>query len=101
MIFQRTAITPLTSCLAKTDHFTFFGGLQTNHLKRSFGTIYKLTPPAQVGGAWTETTLFEFGGGATGGHPVGQLAISPSGTLFGVTEVGGANEDGVAFSLVP
>jgi hypothetical protein len=77
------------------------GGFQIHSPKKSFGTIYQLTPPAQVGGAWTETTLFVFGGGAEGGYPVGKLAISPNGTLFGVTQAGGANEDGVAFSLVP
>ena len=77
------------------------GGFQIHTPKKSFGTIYQLTPPAQAGGAWTENTLFEFGGGAEGGYPVGKLAMSPNGTLFGATQAGGANEEGVAFAVVP
>ena len=77
------------------------GGRRLIPKTKSYGTIYQLTPPAQAGEAWTETTLFQFGGGAAGGFPVGQLAINPNGTLFGVTGTGGTNRKGVAFALVP
>jgi len=49
------------------------------------GSIYSLTPPAAEGGAWTETVLYSFTGGSDGLDPLGQLAIDPSGVIYGVT----------------
>ncbi len=74
------------------------GGYQTTG---GLGAVYELTPPAQTGGAWTDTTLFDFDNGAEGSHPVPQLAISSSGTLYGIAVDGGSDGHGVAFSVVP
>jgi uncharacterized repeat protein (TIGR03803 family) len=65
------------------------------------GMIYKLTPPAAQGATWTESVLFEFGGGATGAQSTAQLAIAADGSLYGTDSRGGALGDGVAFRLVP
>jgi uncharacterized repeat protein (TIGR03803 family) len=72
-----------------------------------FGAVYSLTPPPAAGGAWTRTTLYSFPGGSGGNTPLGTLAVSTNGTIFGVTEVGGVIKTGCAegcgtvFSLAP
>ncbi len=48
------------------------------------GTIFKLTPPASAGGAWTETVLYRFTGGIDGAAP-SALAWGRDGVLFGTT----------------
>ena len=55
------------------------------------GTVYKLTPPAQTGGAWTETVLYVFRGYAygDGATPEGGLIIDDAGNLYGTTGYGG------------
>jgi uncharacterized repeat protein (TIGR03803 family) len=65
----------------------------------SYGTVYELTPPTTAGGTWPETTLFQFGAGPRGSHPAPQLAISPNGTVYGITVDGGANGFGTVFSI--
>jgi uncharacterized repeat protein (TIGR03803 family) len=52
------------------------------------GTIFKLTPPAQGGGAWTETVLYSFSGQGDGNQPVAPLMIR-NGVLYGTTTAGG------------
>ena len=42
--------------------------------------------------------LYSFTGGSDGGKPTGDLTLS-GGTLFGMTSVGGANNDGTLFAL--
>ncbi len=55
------------------------------------GAVYQLTPPAQKGGAWKETLIYEFQGkGANDGElPAGGLLIDAQGNLYGVTAYGG------------
>jgi hypothetical protein len=70
------------------------------------GAVYELQPPAGKGKAWTERTLFQFGG-LDGLEPVGSLLLSNSGTLYGATEYGGAKREyctsgcGTVFQIVP
>jgi len=52
------------------------------------GTVFQLTPPAAKGGAWTETVLYRFAGGADGAIPIG-APIRVGGALYGVTTEGG------------
>jgi hypothetical protein len=68
-----------------------------------YGTVFSLTPPMSPGGAWTKTTLWNFGGTtADGAYPVGGLAIGPNGTLYGVTTATlGGDGVGTVFSLTP
>jgi uncharacterized repeat protein (TIGR03803 family) len=60
-----------------------------------YGSVYKLDPSTGV-----ETTVYSFTGGADGGGPIGQLAVSGE-TLYGVTTNGGANQAGTLFALDP
>jgi uncharacterized repeat protein (TIGR03803 family) len=74
------------------------------------GTVYSLSPPTVAGGAsteWTQETLYSFPGGSGGSNPLGTLAVSGNGTLFGVTTYGGRINSvcgfgcGTVFSLTP
>ena len=59
----------------------------------NLGIIYQLSPPPVSGGAWTETILHPFGGGADGAYPSGNLILDVKGNLYGTTQHGG-NESG-------
>ena len=65
------------------------------------GGVYKLVPPAQSGGAWTESMLYAFKGNSDGRLPVqtAALALTKSGTLYGVTSRGGTWDSGVLYQL--
>jgi uncharacterized repeat protein (TIGR03803 family) len=68
------------------------------------GTIYKLIPPAQAGGAWTKTTIYNFlSWGNTGNIPSSGLTIDSTGALYGTTYVGGDSRCvcGVLYKLNP
>jgi uncharacterized repeat protein (TIGR03803 family) len=54
------------------------------------GAVYELTPPAALGGAWTETTLHAFTGPPNdGGEPEAALTVGAGGVLYGTTLPGG------------
>jgi hypothetical protein len=53
------------------------------------GTVFELSPPAQKGGAWTETVLYNFQGGKDGDLPTGPLVFDSTGNLYGATLFGG------------
>jgi hypothetical protein len=57
------------------------------------GTVFQLAPPAQKGGAWTETVLHVFAGvkgNNDGATPAGGLVIDAFGNLYGTTAYGGS-----------
>jgi len=70
------------------------------------GTVYSLTPPAESGGAWTETVLYNFTGGSDGYSPDNVITGS-DGVLYGVTSAGASSGCfdyfgcGTVFSLTP
>jgi hypothetical protein len=64
-------------------------------------TVFKLTPPATLGGTWTETTLHRFGVGSDGVEPLADLIADKTGALYGTTFLGGALGSGTAFKLTP
>ena len=78
---------------------TLFGG------DADFGTVFELSPPASVGGAWTETILHSFQGasGNDGAFPTGTLVFDKQGNLYGTTQQGSANANntGTIFELTP
>jgi len=80
---------------------TAFGGAY------NFGTVFKLTPPAGGSGAWTESALYSFTGGADGGIPGSAVIFDSAGNLYGTTDSGGdlscrrSGGCGVVFKLTP
>jgi hypothetical protein len=66
------------------------------------GTVFSLQPPAQAGGAWTETPLYHFTGrNGDGMWPFAGVVLGKNGALFGVTSEGGTAGTGTAFELKP
>jgi len=67
------------------------------------GTVYELSPPAQRGGAWTESILYSFSYALLGNGigPLAGLAMDSAGNLYGTTWLGGPQGAGVAFELSP
>jgi hypothetical protein len=63
------------------------------------GTIFALTPPAQPGGQWAETDLYDFPNRAAGVAPTALIATG--GVLYGTAGSGGTTGSGVVFSLTP
>jgi len=62
------------------------------------GTLFSLTPPATGAGLWPQNTLHTFTGGSDGGNVNGGLLISPSGVIYGTTQLGGSTNVGTVFS---
>lgn len=64
------------------------------------GSVFELSPGAN--GTWTEKILYNFTGGVDGGTPFGGgLAMSSTGHLYGMTDLGGQYGYGTVFELVP
>jgi uncharacterized repeat protein (TIGR03803 family) len=84
---------------------SFYGATET----QSAGAVYSLTPPLAGGASsgWTEATLYSFPGGSGGSYPLGTLAVSSEGILFGATVDGGRINSlcgsgcGTVFALTP
>lgn len=89
---------------AKASGVNPVGGLTWNHTNNNLygttsslngattgdGSIFKLVPPAVKGGAWTESTLFQFTYSVTGGYPTGAvLRDNKTGNLYGTAINGG------------
>jgi uncharacterized repeat protein (TIGR03803 family) len=53
------------------------------------GTVFELSPPAESGGEWTETVIWNFARGADGEEPSFQLVMDGEGNLYGETQSGG------------
>jgi uncharacterized repeat protein (TIGR03803 family) len=58
-------------------------------IKGGCGTVYELSPPAEHGGAWTETILYSFLTAKQGYVPNGDLVFDGGGNLYGATTYGG------------
>ena len=75
------------------------------------GTVYKISPPQQQGGAWTETILYSFATAKEGYLAIGNLVFDGAGNLYGATWFGGSKgttcdslyggQCGVVFELSP
>lgn len=67
----------------------------------NFGSVYELTPSA---GSWTLSLPYVFCqkvGCEDGATPIASLVIDSAGNLYGTTQQGGADGDGVIFKLSP
>jgi uncharacterized repeat protein (TIGR03803 family) len=72
-----------------------YGGGGTANCTNGCGTIFKLTPATN--GNYTETTLYSFAGGSSGGGPAATLIMDAAGNLYGTTFSGnGINVTGGA-----
>jgi hypothetical protein len=60
------------------------------------GTVFKLAPPAEPGGSWTETTLHSFDG-SDGSNPF-SLIVGANTILYGTTLYGGTSNAGTVSS---
>jgi uncharacterized repeat protein (TIGR03803 family) len=63
------------------------------------GTVFRLSPPADRRGWWTETVLSGFDRG--GLWPIGNVVFDKAGNLYGTTFNGGSQNFGVVFQLTP
>jgi uncharacterized repeat protein (TIGR03803 family) len=64
------------------------------------GIVYSVTPPAQ-GQQWVFNQLYAFQGGTDGSYPESGLIADASGSLYGTTTQGGAENAGTVFKLSP
>jgi uncharacterized repeat protein (TIGR03803 family) len=76
---------------------TYEGGNNEQCNGYGCGSVFELTPPTS-GKRWQFKTLIDFNG-FDGALVRGGLTLSPTGALFGTTIYGGANNDGIVFSL--
>jgi hypothetical protein len=84
---------------------TAMGDASPKRCTSGCGTVFQPTPPAEEGGAWTETILHSFAGNPAGdGSQPNSLVLAPSGALYGTTWTGGspgAGSFGTIFEMVP
>jgi hypothetical protein len=101
---------------------TLFGGGKGTTCNSLYGgncgTVFKLSPPKQKGGNWTEKVLHSFAGVGTGkeygdgAEPNGGLILDSKGNVYGTTYFGGNNRGrckggvggtgcGIVFKLAP
>lgn len=81
---------------------TFFGG------QFGQGAVYRLSPPADPGGPWTEQILYSFRTSGDAANPVASLVFDGTGALYGVSQSGGSASCGenyyycgTAFKVIP
>jgi hypothetical protein len=81
------------------------GSCQTPGLLPGCGIVFQLTPPAYGSGAYTETILHAFQGGADSSNPLSTIIKGPSGSWWGTTLTGGSGAgqvgDGTVYELDP
>jgi uncharacterized repeat protein (TIGR03803 family) len=84
---------------------TLFGGGKGTTCNSLYGgqcgTVFKLSPPKQKGGKWTEKVLHRFAGGMDGANPNGGLVLDSKGSVYGTTYAGGGKDWGTVFQLKP
>jgi hypothetical protein len=71
---------------------TYFGGGKGNTCNVYYeycGTVFKLSPPKQKSGKWTEQVLHSFAGSPDGANPNGGLIMDKQGVIYGTTQTGG------------
>jgi uncharacterized repeat protein (TIGR03803 family) len=63
------------------------------------GIVFQLSPGST--GAWTETVVHRFTGGADGAAPFSNLIPDAAGNLYGATTAGGSSGRGTVYRLTP
>jgi uncharacterized repeat protein (TIGR03803 family) len=64
------------------------------------GTVFELTP-GRPGGVWTESILHGFAGNADGSYPQGGVTLDNNGALYGTTVLGGTDNLGTVWKIIP
>jgi uncharacterized repeat protein (TIGR03803 family) len=68
----------------------------------SYGTVFKLSPPAKGATAWKEDVLHSFhGAGFTGNGPWQTVTMDAAGALYGATMADGHSASGEVFKVTP
>jgi hypothetical protein len=83
VIFDQSGNLYGTTAYGGTGKCQLFGG------RVGCGTVYKLVPPKQKNGAWTEQVVYSFQSGKDGYFPWGNLTFDSAGNLYGATQYGG------------
>lgn len=74
--------------------------ISAGHRIRAKGIVFKLTPPPAGKTIWTETVLHSFAGAPTDGEsPTTSPTVTADGTIYGMTESGGARKGGVIYRV--
>jgi uncharacterized repeat protein (TIGR03803 family) len=82
-------------------HHSFLYGSTHYGGANNLGIVYRLAPPSNPEGAWTEEVLYNFGSYSGDGQaPQGALAIGSDDSLYGATAYGGIG-CGTIFQLSP
>jgi len=76
---------------------TLFGGQDIYYCQDGCGTVYELS---RVNGNWTESILHAFFQTGDAMQPWGGVIFDQGGNLYGTTNGGGANRDGVVYQLI-
>ncbi len=77
-----------TAALLQDSSGALYGTASASGAKGA-GTVFKLSPPAVAGGAWTLSVIFSFSGGPDGATPQGTLVGDANGALYGTAVYGG------------
>lgn len=84
---------------------TYFGGITRQDCSvRTCGVVFKLSPPSNGVGPWTETVLYSFCQRAycpDGSNPASGVMFDSAGNLYGTTNGGGSFGAGTVFELSP
>jgi hypothetical protein len=90
-----------TGAVVAGAHGVIFGATALGG-SRGCGTVWQLTPPAALGGKWTEQILHDFQDGADGCFPA-SISQGMTGVLYGTTqgERNGGAPNGTVFEVVP
>jgi hypothetical protein len=97
--------TPIINSVGDIYGVSYTGGLNgCVSVTGACGTFFKLTAPKTLGGGVTETTIYDFVGGVTGGAPNAN-PIFAGGAFYGTTYGGGSSipdtGNGTVYELVP
>jgi hypothetical protein len=78
---------------------SIYGGAGSGGLSDK-GGVYRITPPATAGRAWSQAVLYSFHG-PDGSRPNTVLSTDGSGEIYGATAAGGSRQAGSVFALRP
>lgn len=91
--------TPSGNVIVQPDGVLFGTTTRGGDAQCNCGTAFTLTPPARLGGDWTETVIYRFRGQEDGANPNAPILVQ--GALYGTTFRGPSTPAGAVFRLTP